>query len=157
MKKRRITSRIRAAQVSRTSRSKASRIRSPRAPARKPFVIDFHAHIVMPEVLEVTYRKSLFAQAIGGEGAPGKVDAMPEAWMRAMTDVTTRFKDMDTMGVDMQVISPSILQQCTYWAEPQESLRLERICNECVAETVSQHPDRLVGLGSVPMQDTALA
>src|SRR5262249_20405368 len=61
------------------------------------------------------------------------------------------------MGVDIQVISPSILQQCTYWAEPEAALKMERLGNERVAEAVAKHPDRLVGLGSVPMQDAALA
>jgi hypothetical protein len=32
-----------------------------------------------------------------------------------------------------------------------------RLGNDRIAETVAQRPDRLVGLGSVPMQDTALA
>jgi aminocarboxymuconate-semialdehyde decarboxylase len=68
-----------------------------------------------------------------------------------------RLSDMDRMGVDIQVISPSILQQCTYFAEPHEALKMERLGNERVAEAVAKHPDRLVGLGSVPMQDTALA
>jgi aminocarboxymuconate-semialdehyde decarboxylase len=74
-----------------------------------------------------------------------------------MTDMKLRLADMDAMGVDIQLISPSILQQCTYWAEPHEALRMERLGNERVAEAVAQHPDRLVGLGSVPLQDAALA
>jgi aminocarboxymuconate-semialdehyde decarboxylase len=61
------------------------------------------------------------------------------------------------MGVDIQVISPSILQQCTYFAAPEAALKMERLGNERVAEAVAQHPDRLVGLGSVPLQDATLA
>src|SRR5262249_62153477 len=74
-----------------------------------------------------------------------------------MTDNALRLKEMDAMGVDIQVISPSILQQCTYFAEPEAALKMERLGNERVAEAVAQHPDRLVGLGSVPMQDANLA
>ena len=40
-----------------------------------------------------------------------------------MSDTTERIARMDAMGVDMQVLSSSLVQQCTYWAEPQESLR----------------------------------
>ena len=77
--------------------------------------------------------------------------------MARMTDLATRLADMDAMGVDIQVISPSILHQCTYSLDPQEALRLERIGNDHVAETVAKKPDRLIGLGSVPLQDATLA
>jgi aminocarboxymuconate-semialdehyde decarboxylase len=77
--------------------------------------------------------------------------------MARMTDLATRLADMDAMGVDIQVISPSILHQCTYSLAPQEALHLERIGNDHVAETVARKPDRLIGLGSVPLQDVGLA
>jgi aminocarboxymuconate-semialdehyde decarboxylase len=64
---------------------------------------------------------------------------------------------MDATGIDMQVVSPSIMQQCTYQLEPERALAMERLGNDRVAEAVAQHPDRLVGLGSVPMQDATLA
>ena len=61
------------------------------------------------------------------------------------------------MGVDIQVDQPEHPAACTYFAEPEEALKMERLGNERVAEAVAKHPDRLVGLGSVPMQDAALA
>jgi aminocarboxymuconate-semialdehyde decarboxylase len=64
---------------------------------------------------------------------------------------------MDATGVDIQVISPSIMQQCTYALPPEEALALERLGNDQVAAVVAQNPDRLVGLGSLPLQDVALA
>lgn len=125
--------------------------RTPKGPASKPLVIDVHAHIVVPEVLDWAYQHSMFAQGVvGGKG-------MPEEFMTPMTDMNRRFKDMDAMGVDIQVISPSILQQCSYFADPQEALKYERRGNDRIAETVAKHPDRLLGLGSVPMQDTDVA
>jgi len=129
----------------------------PRAPAPKPFVIDFHAHIVVPEVLAFTYGNSMFAQAVAAPQQGGAPGALPEEMRVRMTDMALRLKEMDAMGVDMQVISPSILQQCTYFADADAALKVERLGNERVAEAVGQHPDRLVGLGSVPMQDAALA
>ena len=149
-----------AKRITRPAPKKAARAKakSPRGAARrkgpspKPTVIDFHAHIVVPEVLDFAYKHSLFAQAVAGPGA-GLADEL----RTRMTDNTLRLKQMDAMGVDIQVISPSILQQCTYFAEPEESLKVERLGNERVAEAVAQHPDRLVGLGSVPMQAPSLA
>jgi aminocarboxymuconate-semialdehyde decarboxylase len=57
----------------------------------------------------------------------------------------------------MQVVSPSIMQQCSYAFEPQEALELDRRSNERVAEMVAQHKDRLIGLGSLPLHDAALS
>jgi aminocarboxymuconate-semialdehyde decarboxylase len=122
--------------------------------AANPIVIDFHAHIATAEVFEATYPLSVIGKARAkAEG----IHPMPEGQMARMTDLPTRLADMDAMGVDMQVISPSILHQCTYSLDPQEALRLERIGNEQVAETVAKKRDRLIGLGSVPLQDAALA
>jgi aminocarboxymuconate-semialdehyde decarboxylase len=139
-----------------TASAKARPARSQR-PAPKPVVIDFHAHIVVPEVLDFAYEHSLFAQSVAGKGEGGRPAALGEEFRTRMTDMTQRLKDMDQMGVDIQVISPSILQQCTYFAEPDAALKMERLGNERVAEAVAQRPDRLVGLGSVPMQDAGLA
>jgi aminocarboxymuconate-semialdehyde decarboxylase len=139
-----------------TARAKARPARRQRA-APKPVVIDFHAHIVVPEVLDFAYERSLFAQAVAGPSQGGRPAALGEEFRSRMTEMDLRLRDMDQMGVDIQVISPSILQQCTYFAEAEEALKMERLCNERVAEAVAKRPDRLVGLGSVPMQDTALA
>jgi aminocarboxymuconate-semialdehyde decarboxylase len=145
-----------ARSAKKTVRAKA---KSPRRKglAAKPVVIDVHAHIVVPEVLDFAYEHSLFAQAVAGPGQAGKPAALGEEFRSRMSDMALRLRDMDAMGVDIQVISPSILQQCTYFAEPEAALKIERLGNERVAEAVARHPDRLVGLGSVPLQDAALA
>jgi aminocarboxymuconate-semialdehyde decarboxylase len=74
-----------------------------------------------------------------------------------MSDVTERIARMDAMGVDMQVLSSSLVQQVTYWAEPQESLKMERMLNDRMAAVVSANPKRLIGLGGVPLAAPALA
>jgi aminocarboxymuconate-semialdehyde decarboxylase len=125
-----------------------------RGPARKPVVIDVHAHIVVPKLVEFASTASPFAQSIGTGSAPGRIY---DVAYECMTSPARRLKDMDAMGVDIQVISPSILHQCVYFADPQVALRMERLGNDRVAEAVAAHPDRLVGLGSVPMQDANLA
>jgi len=135
------------------ARAKAKSSR-PRGPARKPIVIDIHAHILVPEVLDFAYGRSLFATALGQASQPA---TLGEEFRSRMTDMELRLKDMDQMGIDIQVISPSILQQCTYFAQPESALKMERIGNERVAEAVARHPDRLVGLGSLPLQDAKLA
>jgi aminocarboxymuconate-semialdehyde decarboxylase len=151
-------SKVKASARAKTSvRAKRTRARTARGPAAKPIVIDFHAHTVIPELLDFAYEKSMFAQRIATGAPGGRAPGLPEEFRAPMTDMARRLADMDAMGVDIQVVSPSILHQCTYFAAPEEALRMERLGNERIAELVGRHPDRLVGLGSVPLQDAALA
>jgi aminocarboxymuconate-semialdehyde decarboxylase len=115
--------------------------------APRPIVIDVHAHVLVPEVMKLTYEHSQYAQAVAGP------NGVPEPLLRRMTELPLRLKEMDATGVDMQVISPSIMQQCTYGVEPEEAIKMDRLGNDRVAEAVAQHPDRLVGLGSLPLHD----
>ena len=132
-------------------RSKPGKPARSRGPAPKPTVIDVHAHVLVPEVMKRTYEHSQYARAVAGPGG------VPEPLFQRMTDVPLRLREMDATGVDIQVISPSIMQQCTYGMEPEEALRMDRLGNDRVAEAVARHPDRLVGLGSLPLHDVALS
>jgi len=129
----------------------------PKPPRSKPIVIDVHAHILVPDVMKMTFERSEYAHTVAGQSGSGGASRMPEPLLRRMTQVPLRLAQMDETGVDIQVISPSIMQQCTYELEPQRALTLERMGNEAVAEAVARHPDRLVGLGSLPLQDVALS
>jgi aminocarboxymuconate-semialdehyde decarboxylase len=122
----------------------------------KPPVIDFHAHCMNEEVFAATYKLSVIGR-LRAQAEPKAVRPFPEAQVRRMTDLKLRLEAMDEMGVDIQVISPNILHQCTYGLAAEEGLRLERLNNDHVAELVARKPDRLIGIGSVPLQDVALA
>ena len=39
----------------------------------------------------------------------------------------------------------------SYWAKPEDTLDVARMINNDLANTVSQYPDRFVGLGTLPM------
>lgn len=67
-----------------------------------------------------------------------------------------RLADMDRLGIDIQAISPSP-GQYFYFTEPEFGRDLARLVNDGIADAVAQHPDRLVGLGTVPLQNTDLA
>jgi aminocarboxymuconate-semialdehyde decarboxylase len=124
--------------------------------AKKPLVIDFHAHFMTEAVFAATYELSVIGQ-LRQRGDAAAIRPMPEALVKRMTEMNLRLEAMDQMGVDIQVISPNILHQCTYSLDAPEGLRLERLNNDHVADLVAQKPDRLVGLGSVPLQDATLA
>jgi len=124
-------------------------------------VIDFHAHLMLPEIYAITGPHSMFVKsntdpAMSEEARQG-VREREAVLVSRMSDVTERIAHMDATGVDMQVLSSSLVQQSTYWAEPQESLRLERMLNDRMAAVVAANPERLIGLGGVPLAAPALA
>jgi aminocarboxymuconate-semialdehyde decarboxylase len=67
-----------------------------------------------------------------------------------------RIKEMDDTDVSIQVLS-TIPVLFNYWAKPSDGLETSRFFNDHIAETVSKEPKRFIGLGTVPLQDTALA
>ena len=73
-----------------------------------------------------------------------------------LTDIALRLKHMDRMGIDIQAVSPAP-NQTYYWTEPGLGAELARAVNERIADIASRHPDRFVGLGSIPLQDAGLA
>jgi aminocarboxymuconate-semialdehyde decarboxylase len=119
-------------------------------------VIDFHAHTVVQEVRE--FSKGHVVQTSDPKNSSMSQEAIKsmETWIasnrRKMTDYRERLKDMDEMGVDIQVLTPSLVHQYTYWAEPEISLKMEQLTNNCLAESVAVNPERFIGLGSVPLQ-----
>jgi len=73
-----------------------------------------------------------------------------------LTSVEQRLADMDHMGIDVQAISPAPVQMF-YWTEPDLGLATARLVNDNIADIAARHPDRFVGLGTVPFQAPELA
>jgi aminocarboxymuconate-semialdehyde decarboxylase len=71
-------------------------------------------------------------------------------------DSDVRIAELDKRRVDVQVVS-TVPVMFSYWAKPNDCLEICRFLNDDIAQEVEQHPSRLIGLGSVPMQDSALA
>jgi len=111
--------------------------------------VDFHAHLIDPAVYRETQAWSVFAQTTDAGRAASVI--------ARMADLDERIAAMDAMGVHVQVLSSSLVHQCTYDAEPAHALRLDAAMNETIARAVAAHPDRLRGLGSVPLQAPGLA
>lgn len=70
--------------------------------------------------------------------------------------IAVRLKDMDKMGIDIQVVSPAPIQYF-YFTEPELGAQISRDINESIALVVAQRPDRFVGMGTIPLQDVDLA
>lgn len=70
----------------------------------------------------------------------------------ACWDVPRRAREMAEMDVGSQVLSP-MPELLSYWLPAGPAQILARHLNETIAEMVRQAPDRLHGLGMVPLQD----
>lgn len=76
--------------------------------------------------------------------------------MPKLTRTAERLADMDRLGIDLQVVSPSPFQ-LFYWAEPDLGSRLSRIVNDGIAALAAQEPSRFLPFGTVPLQHPELA
>jgi aminocarboxymuconate-semialdehyde decarboxylase len=127
-----------------------------RAPA-----VDVHAHIIVPEVYAVAAEHNVFSELPTDPGVTEemrqKIKDRAGMVLARMSDVDDRLAKMDAMGVDVQVLSASLVHQGLEWADAQTSLRLARTTNDWIAKAVARHPARLIGLGTLPLHVPALA
>ncbi len=123
-------------------------------------VVDVHCHYLNPVVNQKAAHLNaaqydptvIFANDLTNET---NVKQMRDRAPKLM-GVDVRLKDMDRMGVDIQAIAPAPYQYF-YFTEPAYGAELAREVNEGIANVVAQHPDRFVGMGSVPLQNAELA
>ncbi|MFF5575494.1 amidohydrolase family protein [Streptomyces luteogriseus] len=124
--------------------------------------IDVHAHLLLPEVEEAVAGHPGLAEARdldarrNGSAALAVNGPMVGARVPKLTDVTVRLAAMDAAGVNAQLVSPSP-SHYHYWAEPRLAERVCRLANEGTAAHCAKTPDRLHGLGLVPLQHPDLA
>ena len=121
--------------------------------------IDVHAHVLLPSIAaEVEARvPDLAAEAAELElkrnGAESLAVSGPMVGARIpkLTSVAERLAAMDAQGVDVQWVSASP-NHFYPWAPEGLAVWAANEANRLVAEHVGQAPDRLVGLGLVPLQ-----
>ena len=73
-----------------------------------------------------------------------------------LTDLRRGWPRWTGTGIDMQVISP-YPGHFVYAAPPEVARDSCHIVNNHIAEMVAKHPDRLMGMGTVPLQDPGMA
>jgi len=129
----------------------------------RQLTIDFHCHVLTLAaealVADTPQKKSepaLMLKSMGEASvAHNNAVMLPHAFPR-LTRVEQRLADMDSMGVDIQVLSPSPTQYY-YWADRDRAEQIVRVQNEHVAEVCALHPGRLIGLGTLALQHAELA
>lgn len=116
-------------------------------------VIDFHSHIVHPDLLDVCGPHSV--QTGFGQRPfprPGDASGKGEIYGR-MADPHAHLAHMDRVGIDRAVISVSTVLQNTWWADPQADARMTRQLNDLLAKWIAAHPSRFVGCFTLPLTD----
>lgn len=133
---------------------------APARPRRRGLHVDFHCHYQNNEVGAKAAVLKPFEKEPSIVYATPMTRAVNVQQMKdrgaKLSDIATRLKDMDRMGIDVQAVSPAPAQYY-YYADPVFGLELARGINERIAEIVATHPGRFVGLGTVPLQDAKLA
>lgn len=128
-----------------------------------PRVIDMHGHCGAPEAETLLAgrpeRQAEMEAQAKGTGAASMAHnlavMLPAAGAR-MASLDKRLADLDLMGVDLQVVSPSP-HLYAYWADPTLAADLVEAANTAAAGLVARAPDRLAGMGIVAMQHPDLA
>lgn len=123
-------------------------------------VIDTHAHWlcrpVFDEINAEAERRGKVSLSVGSDLTRTVNKRQIQRVSPLLEETRLRLEVMDRMGVDIQLIS-SFPPQMYYWLDPETAERPFRLMNELMAETVSEAPERLIGMGNVPLQDAGLA
>lgn len=132
---------------------------SPRLPYP---TFDMHCHVLSPEAealvagLPQKQAEPAEQRRLLGEASVTHNLAMREALRPRIVSGEQRLLDMDRLGIDVQVLSPSPTQYYG-WADEDLADRIAQAQNRTIAQAVQDRPDRFVGLGAVSLQHPVLA
>jgi aminocarboxymuconate-semialdehyde decarboxylase len=124
--------------------------------------IDVHTHILPKDIpnwkdkfgyggfIALDHYKPCSARMVRDDGKQFR-DIEENCW-----DAAARIEEMDSFAVNVQVLS-TVPVMFSYWAKPTDGWEIAKFLNDHIAEIVSEFPLRFIGLGTVPLQDTALA
>lgn len=123
--------------------------------------IDIHAHLMPQCMWQTVDRGSAWygiqyepGDSVGFTVSQGRRSAVPLPKLRFTPE--ERLKDMDTQGVDVQVVSIAA-PLYGYHLEPAQGKQLARDVNDEIAAMTRQWPQRFAGLATLPMQDVGVA
>jgi aminocarboxymuconate-semialdehyde decarboxylase len=124
-------------------------------------IIDTHAHIVPPDMLNIILRDGArYGVEIGGNDKLRTVRLAGSTYTRPMpgflSHVDERIKTMDRQSVDVQVLAGWV-DFSGYTMPPNLGVKFSELQNESIAAVVASNPTRYVGAANVPLQDARAA
>jgi aminocarboxymuconate-semialdehyde decarboxylase len=123
--------------------------------------IDMHTHIIPKHIpdfsakfgygdfIRLEHHRSGFARMMKGNVFFREIEE--NCW-----DEQVRIPEYARHNTQVQVVC-TIPVMFSYWAKPQDTLYLSQFLNDHIAQLVAERPKQYIGLGTLPMQDTALA
>ncbi len=122
--------------------------------------VDIHTHI-MPEVMPNWTKKFGYGEFIhlehrNCEACMMKGDVLFRVVEENCFKASARISDMKETDVTKQVLS-TIPVLFNYWANANDAWETSRFFNDHIADTISNHPEKFIGIGTVPLQDISLS
>ncbi len=121
---------------------------------------DMHTHFIAPEFVEAIQKPGSQWQAKlirkGGEPWIEHDQGYSYPLTPGFHDTPARLADMAAKKLDMAAVSvsPTLFY---YWASPALALDVARMTNDGLYRLSKQHPEKFVGMGTLPMQNLDLA
>ncbi len=120
-------------------------------------LIDFETHVQAPEYVNKIQNFKGYPRYANDEKGrftwyvSESMHEVRDGLRDKLENVSTRLKEMEKTGVDVQVIASSN-PGCEVF--PKEmGLGLAKINNDSIADVVSKNPEKFIGLASLPLQD----
>jgi aminocarboxymuconate-semialdehyde decarboxylase len=123
--------------------------------------IDMHAHAITEAAFKALARETpsigLKLTDIDEQSLILEIGGVVQnPFPRSALDVDVRFRDLQRAGIDVQVISPSP-HFFLYDEDPAVTAATAAIVNDELVALAGAHPERFLVLGTLPLQDPALA
>lgn len=121
--------------------------------------IDTHAHIIVPEITRDFAPGEEWRPRVFYEGHQQVVEYKSKqikSAIRPFVQIEQILEEQEKAEVARTILCPWVTL-LRYEVEPQEGLRTSRIQNQSLASLSQKYPDRVYGLGTVPLQDPELA
>lgn len=139
-----------------TARAGTVHSRSPRStkPQRSQR-IDVHSHVIPLEMLQAIERNpgryQMRFEDKGGKRRIVREGGHTFPVFQEFHDADAKVAGMDRKGLDVSFISPAPMV-FFYWLDADTALEASRIINDGIANMAARRPDRLRGMGTIPMQ-----
>lgn len=122
-------------------------------------IVDVHAHIVVPQVTREAGGAEPWRPSVRWEDGSQVVELgghVIRSAVREFVRIDRVLQDEASSGVDHVVLSPWV-NLLGYALDPDDGIRLARLQNEALSDISQEHRERAVALGTVPLQDPAVA
>jgi aminocarboxymuconate-semialdehyde decarboxylase len=117
--------------------------------------IDTHTHILTQETAALLTKAGVKVAITPDNAENAALDVNGVVYRPFPTggfDIARRLRDMDATGVDVHVLSATP-QTYLYNQEPALGATLAAIQNDQMAKHIAAHPDRFMGIATLPLQD----